>query len=64
MSYLILLFYVDDMLIVGVDLHEINNLMIKLSKEFAMKNLGEARKILGMGISRIKESLKYHKRSM
>ena len=57
-SYLILLLYVDDMLIVGADLHEINSLKTKLSEEFAMKDLGEARQILGMRISRSKEGLK------
>ena len=57
-SYLILLLYVDDMLIVGADLHEIDSLKTKLSEEFAMKDLGEARQILGMRISRSKEGLK------
>ncbi|RVX01499.1 Retrovirus-related Pol polyprotein from transposon TNT 1-94 [Vitis vinifera] len=39
-SYIILLLYVDDMLIVGFDIEKINNLKKQLSKQFAMKDLG------------------------
>ena len=42
-SYIILLLYVDDMLIVGFSIEEINNLKKKLSKQFAMKDLGAAK---------------------
>jgi ATP-binding cassette subfamily B (MDR/TAP) protein 1 len=51
-SYLILLLYVDDMLVAGSSMDEIVNLKAHLSKEFAMKDLGSAKKILGMRISR------------
>lgn len=51
-SYLILLLYVDDMLVAGSSMDEIVNLKAQLSKEFAMKDLGSAKKILGMRISR------------
>ncbi|KAK0592660.1 hypothetical protein LWI29_023032 [Acer saccharum] len=51
-SFIILLLYVDDMLVVGVDLEEINRLKKKLSSEFEMKDLGAAKQILGMRISR------------
>ena len=40
------------MLVAGLDMQEINNLKQKLSKEFAMKDLGAAKQILGMRISR------------
>uniref|UniRef100_A0A7N2LJ68 Retrovirus-related Pol polyprotein from transposon TNT 1-94 n=1 Tax=Quercus lobata TaxID=97700 RepID=A0A7N2LJ68_QUELO len=53
-SYIILLLYVDDMLIVGSSIEEINNLKKQLSKQFAMKDLGAAKQILGMRIIRDK----------
>ncbi|RVX07254.1 Retrovirus-related Pol polyprotein from transposon TNT 1-94 [Vitis vinifera] len=53
-SYIILLLYVDDMLIVGSNIEEINNLKKQLSKQFAMKDLGVAKQILGMRIIRDK----------
>lgn len=40
-SYLILLLYVDDILIIGSCMVEILNLKEKLSKEFPMKDLGD-----------------------
>ena len=51
-SYIILLLYVDDMLIVGSSIEEINDLKKQLSKQFAMKDLGAAKQILGMRIIR------------
>jgi len=51
-SYIILLLYVDDMLVVGSNMHEINVLKIKLENSFAMKDLGAAKQILGMRIAR------------
>ena len=53
-SYIILLLYVDDMLIAGPSIEEINNLKKQLSKQFAMKDLGAAKQILGMRIIRDK----------
>ena len=44
--------YADDMLIALKDLHKFARLKAFLSKEFDMKNLGAARKILGMEIHR------------
>ncbi|CAM8972377.1 unnamed protein product [Rhodiola kirilowii] len=57
-SYIILLLYVDDMLIAGANWNEIDVLKKKLSKKFAMKDLGVAKQILGMRIIRNKECLK------
>ncbi|XP_060182496.1 wall-associated receptor kinase 5-like [Lycium barbarum] len=57
-SYMILLLYVDDMLIVGANLQEIDRLKKGLSEEFAMKDLGAAKQILGMRIDRSKEGIK------
>ena len=54
-SYIILLLYVDDMLVAGSDMNEIRNLKMQLSKEFDMKDLGSAKKILGMQITRDKQ---------
>ena len=53
-SYIILLLYVDDMLIVGPSIEEIKNLKRELSKQFEMKDLGSAKQILGMRITRDK----------
>ena len=39
-SYIILLLYVDDMLVVGSSMNEIVNLKAKLVEEFSMKDLG------------------------
>ena len=51
-SYIMLLLYVDDMLVVGFSMKDIMNLKASLAEEFSMKNLGPARKILGMRINR------------
>ena len=53
-SYIILQLYVDDMLIAGSSIEEINNLKNQLSKQFAMKDLGAVKQILGMRIIRDK----------
>ena len=51
-SFIYLLLYVDDMLIASKSKVEIEKLKTQLSSEFEMKDLGEAKKILGMEISR------------
>lgn len=51
-SFIFLLLYVDDMLIAANHLHDVNELKTKLGKEFDMKDLGAAKKILGMEIHR------------
>ncbi|KAE8695859.1 U-box domain-containing protein 31 [Hibiscus syriacus] len=51
-SFIILLLYVDDMLVAGSNMQEIIHLKQKLSKQFAMKDLGAAKQILGMRIKR------------
>ena len=53
-SYSILLLYVDDMLIIGASMVEIDKLKSELSKKFFMKDLEAAKKILRMRISRDK----------
>ena len=50
-SFVLLLLYVDDMLILGKDMFVIGRLK-ELRNSFAMKDLGLAKKILGMQISR------------
>lgn len=47
-----LLFYVDDMLLASKDLNEIKRVKELLGSRFEMKDLGEARRILGMDIVR------------
>ncbi|KAD1365130.1 hypothetical protein E3N88_42941 [Mikania micrantha] len=56
-SYTILLLYVDDMLIAGSDMKEINKLKKQMSKEFEMKDLGTAKQILGMCIFKNNEDI-------
>ena len=51
-SYVFLLLYVDDILIAGSSMREIINLKPRLSATFEMKDLGPAKQILGMRISR------------
>ena len=55
-----MLLYVDDMLIASQSTQEIQLLKKKLRAEFEMKELGEARKILGMEISRDKQHRKLY----
>ncbi|GJQ92982.1 retrovirus-related pol polyprotein from transposon TNT 1-94 [Tanacetum coccineum] len=51
-SLIYLLLYVDDMLVATKDMEEVKKLKILLNTEFDMKDLGAARKILGMEIIR------------
>ena len=56
--YIILLLYVDDMLVAGSNIHDINVLKRKLDKSFAKKDLGVAKQILGMRIIRDRKNRK------
>ncbi|KAG8473064.1 hypothetical protein CXB51_035003 [Gossypium anomalum] len=51
-SFVYLLLYVDDMLIAAKDKGEIRKVKAQLSEEFEMKDLGPAKKILGIEILR------------
>ena len=55
-SSIFMLLYVDDMLIAARSMKEINKLKTLLRKEFEMKDLGGAKKILGMEIRRDRAS--------
>ncbi|KAH9684888.1 Integrase catalytic domain-containing protein [Citrus sinensis] len=55
---IILLLYVDDMLVAGPNKDRIQELQAQLAREFKMKNLGPANKILGMQIHRDKNNKK------
>ena len=57
-DFIILLLYVDDMLIIGHDSSKIDRLKRALNKSFAMKDLGSAKQILGMKISRDRKNRK------
>lgn len=54
-SFMYLLIYVDDMLIVGKDMYKINKIKAQLSGEFEIKDLGAAKKILGIEIRKNRE---------
>ena len=51
-DYVFLLLYVDDMLLIGPNMKIINGIKTILSREFDMKDLGIARRILGIEIER------------
>jgi hypothetical protein len=55
-SFIYLLLYVDDMLIASRDKSLIKKLKTQLSNEFDMKELGAAKKILGMEIRRDRQA--------
>ena len=57
-SYIFLLLYVEDMLIAAKSMCEVDRLKSLLYKEFEMKDLGAAKKILGMKIRRDREERK------
>ena len=59
-DFVILLLYVDDMLIVGKNASRIDRLKEQLSRSFAMKDLGPAKQILGILITRDRASKKLH----
>ena len=54
-SLLILILYVDDMLLVGTNIDEIDTLRSNLNENFDMKDLGDASHILGMCIVQNKD---------
>ena len=56
-SFVYLLLYIDDMLIVSKDKSLINKLKSQLSDEFEMKYFGAAKKILGVRHVRITRPL-------
>jgi len=51
-EYIYLLLYVDDSLIASKSISAINKLKNQLSSEFEMKDLGEAKRVLGMKIDK------------
>jgi hypothetical protein len=55
-SFIFLLLYVDDILIVAKSIVKVNKLKVLLSREFDMKDLGATKKILGMEICRDKDA--------
>lgn len=57
-NYVILLLYVDDMLVAGTNKDHLTNLKAQLAREFEMKDLGPANKILGMQIHRDRNNRK------
>ena len=49
-SYIILCSYVDDMIVAGSNLYNFMGRKCQLENSFSMKDLGEAKQILGMKI--------------
>ncbi|KAF3665269.1 Retrovirus-related Pol polyprotein from transposon TNT 1-94 [Capsicum annuum] len=59
-SFVYLLLYIDDMLIAAKDMREIIKVKAQLSKEFNMKNLGAAKKIISMEIPKDRDNSKLY----
>jgi Reverse transcriptase (RNA-dependent DNA polymerase) len=59
-SYMYLLLYVDDMLVASSNKEEIKKMKEQLNSEFEMKELGPAKKILGMEITRDRSNRKLY----
>nr|GMD10698.1 Retrovirus-related Pol polyprotein from transposon TNT 1-94 [Ipomoea batatas] len=59
-SFVYLLLYVDDMLIASPNMSLVEKLKSQLSNEFEMKDLGAAKKILGMEIHRDRQAGKLY----
>ncbi|KAH9678883.1 Integrase catalytic domain-containing protein [Citrus sinensis] len=57
-DFIILLLYVDDMLVAGSNKDRVQELKAQLAREFEMKDLGPANKILGMQIHRDRNNMK------
>ncbi|KAE8672007.1 macrophage erythroblast attacher-like isoform X1 [Hibiscus syriacus] len=57
-NFVILLLYVDDILVAGPNKDYIEELKAQLAREFEMKDLGSANKIIGMQIHRDKSNRK------
>ncbi|KAG9446519.1 hypothetical protein H6P81_012647 [Aristolochia fimbriata] len=57
-DYIILTLYVDDMLVAGTNMKKIDDLKKRLANQFSMKDLGEAKQLLGMQITRDKKKKK------
>jgi Reverse transcriptase (RNA-dependent DNA polymerase) len=57
-NYIYLLLYVDDILIAATNMGAINKLKEQLGMAFEMKDLGAAKKILGMKITRDRSNRK------
>ncbi|KAG9450355.1 hypothetical protein H6P81_010320 [Aristolochia fimbriata] len=57
-DYIILTLYVDDMLVAGTNMKKIDDLKKKLANQFSMKDLGEAKQLLGIQITRDKKKKK------
>jgi hypothetical protein len=55
-DYIYLLLYVDDILIASKDKEQVCELKTLLNSEFEMKDLGDAKKILGMEITRDRQA--------
>jgi hypothetical protein len=54
--FIIMVLYVDDILVARKNMVEINRLKAQLARAFDMKDLGEAKQILGMDIHRDKKN--------
>ena len=59
-SFLYLQLYVDDMLIAAKDRREVDRVKVQLSSKFEMKDLGIAKKILRMEITRDRKASVLH----
>ena len=60
----ILIVYVDDIIVIGNDEMEIDQLKKKLATEFEIKDLGEVKYFLGMEVQGVKRVFRYHRKNI
>jgi len=56
-SFIALLVYVDDIILIGDDMHEINNVKNLLNTTFKIKDLGKLKYFLGLEITRTHDGI-------
>ena len=56
-TFVVLLVYVDDIILTGNDESELNNVKIFLKSQFLIKDLGELKYFLGIGLLRTEKGI-------
>ena len=59
-NYIVLLVYVDDMVIVGKNLKQVNSILNILKTKFDLKILGQTKKLLGVEFNYHRDHIEIH----